>query len=230
MTKITVLPLILLLLAAPFSATAEDGERRVAVEGIGRVSAEPDMAVVRIAVVREAVLSGVAMDAASKAMTEVHSLIAASGISAEDVQTSQISLSPRWRYSQDGAPPRVTGYVASNALNITVRDLENLGVLLDAVVSEGANSMDGLSFDLSNREQFEDRARVLAVENATHKAAILAGAAGEELGRVISISEGADAAVPVREMAMARDSTPVPVAAGQIEITVAVRAVYSLGE
>jgi uncharacterized protein YggE len=131
---------------------------------------------------------------------------------------------------QDGSPPRITGYVATNSLRVTVRDLDGLGPLLDAAVSDGANTMDGLMFEVSELSDRQDEARAKAVEDARRKAAILATAAGAELGQVLSISEGVlqGGPVPMFETALAERSS-VPVAAGQMDIAVTIRAVFALG-
>jgi uncharacterized protein YggE len=219
------------LVSGPVSVQAQELARHVSVDGVGRVSAVPDTAVIQLGVEREARDAGAAMTAASEAMTAVLAQITSAGIAPEDVQTTGIGLGPRWNQSDDGSPPRVTGYVASNSLNVRVRDLELLGGLLSAVVSDGANTMNAMSFQVAEPGALEDAARVAAVEDAARKARILAEAAGATLGNVVSISEGQPGGFPgpMMEVAMA-DRAAVPVAAGQIEIMVTVRAVYALGD
>lgn len=218
-----------LLLSASVSR-AQDQMRHVAVEGIGRVSAVPDMGLVHFGVQREARDARAAMLAASEAMDGILARITEAGIAPEDVQTTRIGIDPRWQHDQNGGSPRITGYVASNSLQVTVRDLDRVGPLLDAVVDEGVNVMGGLSFSIANPERLEDEARRKAVEDARRKADILAGAAGAELGGVISIAEGTQqiGPGPMFEAAMA-DRSAVPVAAGQMDIEVTVRAVFALG-
>ncbi|MBT8418675.1 MAG: SIMPL domain-containing protein [Silicimonas sp.] len=216
-------------LLAPVAAVADETARRVSVDGVGRVSVVPDMAVVSLGVQREARDAGSAMRAASEAMEGVLARIAEAGIAPDDVQTTRIGLDPRWQHSQDGSMPRVVGYVASNDLSVRVRDLSGLGVLLDTVVSDGANTMQGLSFSVAEDAALQDEARVAAVEDAARKAGMLAEAAGATLGEVISISEGGQGGgpVPMFEAAEAMRSA-VPVAAGQVDIVVTVRATFAL--
>lgn len=223
--------LVGLFLLVPFGAHSQADPGRISVEGVGRVSAVPDMAVVRLGVQREARDAEAAMTAASEAMSAVMSRITEAGIEPEDVQTAGIGLNPTWRHSQDGSPPRVMGYVASNDLTVRVRDLGRLGDLLTAVVSDGANTMNGLSFEVSDTAALEDQARVLAVEDAMRKARVLADAAGTALGDVISLAEGRPAVPggPMLDMAMS-ERAAVPVAAGQVDIVVTVQAVFVLGD
>lgn len=215
----------------PIASQAAEPTRFISVDGQGIVEAVPDMAVVQVGVRREAASASQAMEWASEGMTAVLEQIAEAGIPPEDVQTTRIGLDPRWQHSQDGSPPWVTGYVASNDLSLKVRDLALLGVLLDAIVADGANSMGGLYFALSDTAPLEKEAREAAVLDATEKARTLAGAAGETLGQVMSITEGTGGGgpVPMFEAAMS-DRAAVPVAAGQIEVVVSVRAVFALGE
>lgn len=220
---------LLALVALP--GVASEQSRQIAVQGEGRVSAVPDMAVVQIGVSRDARTAGAAMQAASEAMTSVLASISAAGIAPEDVQTTRIGLDPMWQHSQDGAPPRVTGYVASNDLSVRVRDLGLLGTILDSVIAEGANTMNGLSFSVAAPEALEAEARAEAVSDARGKAETLAGAAGVALGEVISISEnaGGGGPVPMFEAAMS-DRAAVPIATGQVDVTVRVAAVFAITE
>lgn len=215
----------------PFEVQGQELARHVSVEGVGIVSAVPDMAVVRLGVQREALDATSAISAASESAASVLSRIADVGIAAEDVQTMGLGLNPVWRHSQDGSPPRVTGYVASNDLSVRVRDLGLLGDLLSAVVADGANTMSGVSFQVSNAAELEDQARASAVEDAVRKARILARAAGASLGEVVSLVEGQQGGAPgpMLEMAMS-DRAAVPVAAGRLEIVSTVRAVFVLDD
>ena len=71
---------------------------------------------------------------------------------------------------------------------IKVRELQKLGELLDAVVRKGANQINGISFDVEDREQAESDSRKLAVQDATEKAQELADAAGVDLGQLMSLN------------------------------------------
>ena len=229
--RIFQMALVALVFLSPLPGAAQELVRQIAVEGVGRVAVTPDMATVRIGVRREARQAGAAMAAASAAMADVLDQIAGAGIAPEDVQTMRIGLDPRWQHSHSGAPPRVVGYIASNDLSVRVRDLDQLGGLLDAVISEGANTMNGLSFSVADPEPLEDEARAAAVTDATRKANTLARAAGATLGDVVSISEGSAGGGPTpMVMTAAVERAAVPVAAGQVEIIVTVRAVFAIGE
>ena len=219
--------LLLCVVALPVAAQEA---RTITVTGQARVSAPPDMAVLRLGVSREARGASDAMRAASEAAAAVLAQVEASGVAPRDVQTANVSLAPRWQHSQDTAP-RVVGYVASNDLMVRVRDLESLGALMDAVVSDGANQMNGLSFAIADPRPLEDKARSEAVADARAKATLLAEAAGVGLGPVMTISENGGFQQP---MVMARgammESSAVPIAAGEMDVSAGVTVVFAIAE
>ncbi len=210
---------------------AEERAREIVVSGEGVASAAPDMATVRIGVSREARLAGEAMRMTSDAMTGVLSLLEKEGIAARDVQTKNVILNPRYQRTNDGRPPRVIGYIAANDLMVRVRDLDALGGVLDAVISEGANSMNGIFFAVADPGPLETEARRAAVSDARAKAEVLAEAAGVAVGPVVSIHEGGAVLAPGPVMrSMAMEESAVPIAGGEIDVRSQVTIVFEIGE
>lgn len=214
------------------SVQAEEADRRIVVSGEGIVSAAPDMATVFVGVSRQARRADAALQAASEGAAAVLARLEAEGVEARDIQTRNIGLSPQYARSNDGTPPRVTGYVASNDLVVRVRTFDRLGAVLDAIVVDGANAMNGLSFDVAERSELEQLARSQAVVVAREKAEVLAEAAGVPLGRIMSISEGG--AGPVGFAAdrgmMMEARAAVPIAGGEIDIRASVTMVFEIAE
>ena len=224
--------LVVLALGVPQGSAAEDMERRIIVNGEGTVSASPDMATVFVGVSRQARRAEQALGDASKAAAAVLARLEAEGIETRDIQTRNIALSPQYARSNDGSAPRVTGYVASNDLVVRVRDFDRLGTVLDAIVEDGANAMNGLAFDIQERGDLEQIARAGAVTDARSKAEVLADAAGVTLGDVVSISEGGGGAMPFaadRGMLMEARSA-VPIAGGEIDIRAQVTMVFAIAD
>ena len=211
------------------SAAAAEDLRTLTVAGEGRASAAPDMATVNLGVRREARTAGVAMAAASEAAAAVLATLEKAGIEARDIQTTRVGLDPRYARQTDNAPPKITGYVASNDLSVRVRDLADLGALLDAVVSDGANNFRGLSFGIADPSAQMDEARRAAVRDAVARAETLADEAGLTLGPIQSLTEGGGVARPEPRMAAAMMAeSAVPVAAGEIDVTARITLVYRL--
>ncbi len=226
------LVLAVLAFALPQVAAAEDAAREIRVTGEGRVSAAPDMATVFVGVSREARRAQDALRDASEGAAAVLARLANEGIEPRDVQTRNVGLNPQYARTNDGSAPRVTGYVASNDLVVRVRDFDRLGMVLDAIVADGANAMNGLSFDISERRDLEQIARAEAVGQARETAQVLADAAGVTLGAVQSISEGGGGEMPFASdqglMMEARSS--VPIAGGEIDISVSVTMVFAIAD
>jgi uncharacterized protein YggE len=111
-----------------------------------------------------------------------------------------------------------------------VRDLAALGGVLDASIADGANTLNGITFELASPRPVLDEARKAAVADAAAKAALYATAAGVSLGKVISISEQQNYGVPMPVFMEAKAASPVPVATGQIAMQTSVSITYQIAE
>lgn len=161
----------------------------ITVTGYGSVSVTPDTASVIVGVnIVEPVLKD-AQSEANDQMTAIIAQLKAGGIEDADIQTSNYSVSVNQSYDPNGTPGEVTGYTVSNQVSVTVRDLSELGALLDSVVAKGANSIWGVSFFLADPTDAAKQARELAVADAMERADQIAAAAGSSVGNIISISE-----------------------------------------
>lgn len=215
-----------------FPAFADEMPPLITVTGDGQVQAAPDMATVTMGVTNDADTARAALDANSTAVAALLKELAAAGIDAKDIQTTGLSLGPRIDYSSGGTAQRVLGYTASNMVTVEVRALDKLGGVLDSVVSEGANTLNGISFGLQDPVPATDAARKAAVADAQRKAALYADAAGVKLGKIRSIGENGGMTMPMPMAAgtMARDAAPVPVSGGQLSVGASVSVVYELAE
>ncbi len=221
---------LVLLMATPVMAQEA---RRIVVNGHGVVETVPDMATVSMGVVSEAKTADVAMADNSDAVAAVLKQLAGAGIESRDIQTNNLSLSPRWdnRSSSVSGQPKINGFIATNTVSVRVRDLAQLGGVLDAVVQNGANSFNGLSFGLQDKAPAQNEARVAAIKDAMAKAQLYATAAGVELGDVVSISDGAVRSVgPVMMEADMMRSMAVPVAQGELSVTADVTVVFGIAD
>jgi uncharacterized protein YggE len=229
MTTIKYTAALLLGLSALPAAAQDTG---LTVTGTGQVVASPDMARLSLGVLAQARTSAQAVRDMSADMEKVMASLTAAGVAQEDIQTSGLRVDVQQSYDEATQSSRITGYIAATDVSIQVLDLSKLGQTLDAVVQEGANQMNGLRFDLQDREPALNDARRAAVADALAKAALYAQAAGMALGPVQSLTEGvASSGTPQPMMRMAMDSTEnVPVAAGQITISADVTVTWAFGE
>lgn len=211
---------------------AEDLQRRIEVTGEARTETAPDMAVITLGVSAQADEAAAAMAEASRGMAAVVDRLRAGGIAPEDMQTRDISLQPVWsQRSLSGGQREVTGFAASSMLTVRLRDLAQLGAVMDQVLRAGANEFRGLRFAVAEPDALQDSLRGAAVEDAIRKARQLAEAAGMRLGAPQRISDhgsGGGGPQPLL-MEMAR-SDAMPVAPGSLSFSHSVTMVFSMGE
>lgn len=226
---------LVLALATPALA---DGD--MVLSGTGVVHAAPDMATVSTGVVTQAQTAREALNANSAAMEELIGILRGAGLEDRDIQTSNFNVSPQYVYSDQRdenrytLPPEISGYQVSNALTISVRDLENLGAVLDQAVSVGANTVNGITFSVADPAKLLEEARRRAFTDARDKAVVYAEAAGVRLGEIEKIIEQQDAAPPrpmmraeAFDMAVAQS---VPVEAGELSYSVTATVTWSIDD
>lgn len=221
--------------APVFAAETERREATIMVSGEGEAAIAPDMAVISLAVMRDAETAGEALSANSAAMAEVLADLKAQGIADKDLQTTDFSIQPKYKQETrtDGTyeAPVIVGYTVSSGLTVRVRDLAKLGEIIDRSVKLGVNQGGGISFTNDDPEAAVEAARKQAVEKAAAKAKTLTEAAGVKLGRVVEISENfarpmpqVYAAAPMAKMA----DESVPIASGENLYTVTVNITYAI--
>jgi len=217
-------------IALPGPGQAETAQ--ITVTGEGSVAVQPDIATLSLGVTTQGATAAEAMAANTAALTVVLDRLRAAGIADRDLQTSNLSLNPNWVGYESGKTPTIAGYTASNLLTVRVRALEALGGVLDAAVTDGANTLNGLTFELAEPKPKMDEARRAAVADAIARATLLVEAAGAKLGPVMSITEGGGYVNPqpmFRADASAAPA-PVPVVGGEIGVTASVTMVFKIAE
>lgn len=168
---------------------ASQSPATISVNGDGMVMVSPDAATISIGV---NVVDPDISKAQTQAETQIEAVLKAlkaAGIDDKDIQTSNYSVNLIQNYDSNGMPGEITGYQVNNQLNVTVRDLDKLGTVLQAAIAAGANSIYGINFIVTDSTDAAAQARKMAVADATKKAQELAEATGGKLGRVLSISE-----------------------------------------
>jgi uncharacterized protein YggE len=216
----------------PTSASQQPA-RTITVVGLGRVSLVPDIA--RINVGAEARASTVS-EAKAEVDRQIAAIVAAlreMGVAQEDIQTSHYSI----HYERDPMLPTVRegpmqeaqgGYRVSSMLRVTVRDVEEAGDVLDAVVDAGANQVYGVTFTVSDDGRWQSEAREEAMADAVARAQELARLANVELGEVLSVSEGfGSAQVPMPMMAAER-AMGGGIAPGELELGTQVQVIFAI--
>ena len=198
----------------------------IVVSGTGRVAVVPDVAELRLGVAVSRPSVEAARSAAAEAMAAILAAVVGAGVAQRDVRTTLVSVQPRYDY-RDGKAPTLVGYDLTNIVEITARDLANLGAIIDGALSAGATSLDGLSFRVDDPREAERAARTAAVAEARSRAAVLAEAAGVAITGVTDIVEGGPPPSwpqpkAARMLQAADAGTPVEAGTTEIEVTVTV--------
>ena len=207
----------------------------VTVSAYGEARRAPDIATLSTGVVTLAPDAKAAARLNAERMNAVVAAIEAAGIAKKDVQTSGVSLSPDYGYEAN-QPPRIKGYSASNTVNVTVREIGRLGEIMDVLVANGANNINGPSFDIEDKDAVLDEARGKALAKARARAESYAKRLGLRVGRVVSVDEtGGRTQPPVpmlqRNMAMAEAAAAAPeppIAVGENVLGLNLNVVYEL--
>ncbi|MEZ4617605.1 MAG: SIMPL domain-containing protein [Caldilineaceae bacterium] len=171
--------------------------RSVSVSGSGQVNVQPDVAIVQLGVQTSDAEATAALNANSEQMKALVNALQEAGVAQEDIQTQTIQLQPQYAGMTDNQPPQpqpsdaqsaerqpmnqspeITGYIATNTVEVRTSDLANLGSLLDAVVAAGGNQIAGIRFEVSNATDAMASARETAWNDARQKAEQLATLAG----------------------------------------------------
>ena len=214
--------------AVPIVQAADEGKpvvRQLSTVGQGKVYLVPDLAYVYIGVRSEAAtvaealkLNNTQAQAIQKALTDL-------GVDVKDIQTSAFNVYPQQQVNprEPNATETKTTYVVENTVNVNVRDLSKLGGLLDKVVESGANTINGIQFDVKDKAKALSEARKQAIDDAKAQATELAQAAGVTVAAIqtMNVYTGGQPG-PVYQgkggFAVATDSS-VPVSAGQLLVT-----------
>lgn len=220
----------------------------------GRSERIPDLAVFSAGVVSHGVTASEALAANSRQMDRVIAALKRSGIADRDIQTSALSLSPRWNnpeaeaqrvaretrqpYVPPTEPPRIIGYEARNNVQVRVRRLGEMGRIIDTLVGAGANEVNGPSFTLDDQKVALDEARTEAVAVGRERAELYARAAGMRVVRLLSMSEGGGY-YPVQQIFVTGSARPerggpppppppAPVMAGELALGVSLSMQFEL--
>jgi uncharacterized protein YggE len=205
-----------LLAAAPALAQSQE-PRILSMSGHGEDRAVPDQVEITAGVTTSAATAAAALAANTARMKTVFAALSRLGVAERNIQTANFSVSPQYTNGANNEAPRLTGYQVSNSVSVRLDDTGKLGAALDALVTAGANQMNGIGFSIKEPSPLLKTAREQAVADARERAETYARAAGVTLGPILAISEsGNDAPRPMpKVMYMARAASAVPVAAGE---------------
>ena len=213
-------------------AVASKDMPQITVSATSSVTAIPDEVMITAGVITKAATADLAASENAKIATQVTDAAIAQGVVKTDIQTVDYSLNPDLVYPPNNqvAPPKIVGYTAQNSIRITVLDVKEVGKVIDAVETAGANNVSDITFAVQNPDKLKAKALVLALQHAHLKASILAASSGMALLFPFRISESSNYTPrPIFESRMvmnAYSKTSTPISTGQLKIQATVNVVY----
>lgn len=196
----------------------------ITVQGVGRVEARPDVAVLELGTEARAESVEQALAAASHALTSMVAALHANGATETDLRTEGPST-----YTMADDAGRVNSYVCTFRLTARVADPARAGLLLASCVAEAGDDarVHGVNYQLRDRAEHQRQARVLAVADARARAEQLAELVGRPLGRATNVTESNERGGPIRPMyAMSLKSESVDVEPGVEQVSVGVEVTW----
>jgi len=204
------------------------------VTGQGEVSAVPDIAVISLGIESEDDSVATARDRAAAAMNDVMDTLSSNGIADKDIQTQYFNIQQVRTWDRETEREVVTGYRVTNTVTVTVRDMEKVGTIIDAVTDAGGDltRINGINFSIDDPEEYYDEARKEAMADARKKAEELAKLANVGLGAATYISENLYYAPVTRSgIAMGYDeaaSYSTSISPGELDISLTIQVAYTI--
>lgn len=227
--------------AKTLTGMAEQGtflSRTVTVVGEGSVRIKPNVAYASIGVetLNESIQQ--ATSESAKTMEQIIAALKAAGVAEKDMQTSGFSVWVDRSRSMEGELTGQAVYHVTNMVNVTIRDLDKIGEILEQAMANGANLINSVSFGIDQSEALQKEARQKAAEDALAKAQELAALHNAQLGKLVSVSEivgagggyyagGADALMGAYRM-MGLGGGAGPISPGELELALKLQVVYAL--
>jgi len=236
--KSSILTLMLAVTLLPGSVLAQQVRETppsvIVVSSMASVEAAPDQATVRLGVVRQAPTAQAAQDQTNRAGQAILAEIAKLGVPAQKIQTSRLTLTPVYAPQRpDGREaPRIVSYNATNVVTIDLDNLAQIGPVIDAGLTAGANQLEGVRFGLKNDTLVREKALRQAVTDARRKAETMADALGVRIAGVLDANESGvsivaqDESVSLRYALTVDKAAATPVSPGELEVRASVTVRY----
>jgi hypothetical protein len=209
-----------------------DSDRSVTVVGIGKVAGQPDIARVTVGIETQASSLQKAVDDNKAKMNNLLDTLKKLGLADKDIRTSNYSVyTERVSTPTPGAEVNTDQmiYHVTNTVDVTVRDVNQIGEVLDKAVAAGANNIYGVNFSVEDTAKLETEARAKAVADAKARAAELAQLNGVQLGEVLTVSEVVGgAAYPMYRDAVGMGGGGTPVQPGELEMSMSIQITYAV--
>jgi uncharacterized protein YggE len=217
--------------AAAAPTASDPATHTISVSGTGKVTVVPDVARVNLGVTMNQPTVKAARASAAQSMTEIIAAIKALGVADADIQTTGLSLYPQYA---NGSTTRIAGYTISEQVQVTIRDLDKAGDVVDAATAKGATDVNGISFELADPAKTMNDARAAAITAARASAQAMASAGNVNLGAIVSMTDASVAQPYPVYFGNAAGAAPdaavkTPVQVGTQDVSVVIQVVFAIG-
>ncbi|MFC1904872.1 SIMPL domain-containing protein [Chloroflexota bacterium] len=205
------------------------------VNGSGKVTAEPDIATLRLGIEAQETSVADAQSKANEAMNRVMDALTDNGVDDKDIQTQRFSVQKATRWDREKEQEIAVGYRVTNMVTAKIRKIDEAGSIIDAVAEAGGDltRIDSIAFSVDDPSAYHEEAREKAMAEAKAKAKQLAGLGGVTLGKPTYMSESSYVPGPIYrpdfvEKMVGAPAVETSVSPGEIEITVNVQVAYAI--
>jgi uncharacterized protein YggE len=220
-----------LLLPACSGQPANSDQSGLSVTATGSVYLVPDVVDIDLGVHTQSTAVSNAVSNNNRLAAAMLAALTGQGVASSDIQTTYFSVTPQQMYDNTGTPTGEVTYWVDNTVHVRLRQPDKLGDVLQAAIGAGANSVQGVSYSVSDPSQAQAEARQKAIDIAQARAHLLASAAGTTLGETQTISASVGLPGPRMTAASAAEApiaSTVPVSVGSLEVQVQVTITYAL--
>ncbi len=213
-------------------AEGEEAQKTISLLGTGSAFETADEATLSLGVEITRRMASEAIEDNAGIMAEVIEAIKLRGVSEDDIKTTRYSVYPRYEWVDDTR--ELKGYTVTNMIQVTVRDLDDVGNVIDVSGQAGANTISGISFGLSEAkiEELKVSAYILALGDAQDKAEVIADTLDLTISGIQSVTE--TSYTPARTTMDAVETSgveglsmaPTPIISGDLSVSVSVRIVF----
>ena len=225
-----------MLLSAVLATTAQAQtvpaqQPRIITSGEAQARVNPDRATILVGVQTRGATAAAAGADNARRQKAILDTLKAMGLGPDQLATQNYSVYPEMQYPPSGGPGKVTGYNVSNVVRVELRRIDQVGAVVDAALSKGANQINSIQFTSSMAAEARRTAMADAVRDARADAEVLARAAGGTLGSVIELTSNAPPIRPMySEMAVrgmaAKDAVQTPIEPGEQIISATVSVIW----
>jgi uncharacterized protein YggE len=206
--------------------------RQVTVLGSGQVQGVPDTLTADVGIEFSAPDVTATMNQTNDRQLAVINALVGAGLDRKDISTTQVTLQPQYSNPEPNGTASITGYRATNAIQVRIHPTDAASRMLALVVSTGgdATRITSVSYSIADDSQLVKDARARAFNDAKNRADQYAQLSGLRLGRVLSISEasGSSPTAGVPSAPPKAMATAVPLEPGQQTVSFSVNAVWEL--